>query len=146
MVLLDTKPLTELLLHCMGLKSSYGKELRGALHGLKFRCSSLWPVFTETMYFVYRDLGKRKFSKLLEIAKRCLCDVSEIGLRLHEALEDLEPSFDLADAALLRALKRYPLTVLVSEDRRLVEKARKIGATVLTPWEIITLAPKGGEE
>jgi len=140
-LLLDTKPLLELVLQELGITAIHGQRLHDVIGKLEIRRVSLWPVFTEALYFMYKDLGKRKdFGELLERVKKYLHTIGEVNLSFNEVLDSLEPSFDLADVTLLKALSKDPLLVLVSEDGKLVGKARKMGLQAVTVYELLSLS------
>ena len=135
-LLLDTKPLTRLLLECIGLEE---EAVSRAVALLGLPVASVWPVFTETLYFMGKKLkGRRDKAKLLQNLKRCLQSVGEVAIAFHEAAAKLDEELDIADTTLLQALRKQ-LAILVSEDSKLVGKARKQGLQAVTLYEFLTL-------
>jgi len=143
-LLVDTKPLYSIIAVQLGLKKNleYGEELLRRIEAMKLPLASTWPVFTETLYFIYRDLKKRKdFDSKLEEAKKALKHIKELYISFHTALDKITRDFDIADTALLTLAKKKHATIL-SEDYRLVEKARSMGIPALTPHELLSIAVK----
>ena len=113
---------------------------------MKLPLASTWPVFTETLYFIYRDLKKRKdFSSKLEEVKSILKYVEELDVKFHNVLDKLTGDFDIADTVLLELAKKAPLIIL-SEDYKLVGKARSMGIIAFTPYELLSIAMENGED
>ncbi|MCE4600480.1 MAG: hypothetical protein F7C38_02805 [Desulfurococcales archaeon] len=118
----------------------YGGELSKYLEKMRMPLASTWPVFTETLYFIYRDLKKRRdFNLKLEDIKRIFKSVEELNVEFHKVLDKLTKDFDLADTTLLELAKKTPVT-LITEDYKLVRKARSIGITAFTPYELLSIA------
>lgn len=146
-VLIDTKPLYGIIIAQIGIKRNleYGEELLKYLRKMKLPLASTWPVFTETLYFIYRDLKERKdFDTKLEEIKRILKHVEELDIKFHEILSKLTKDFDIADATLLELAKKAPIVVL-TEDYKLVKKARSMDIIALTPYELLSIAIEGEE-
>lgn len=141
-VLIDTKPLYNIITAQIGMKRNleYGEELLKYLRKMKLPLASTWPVFTEALYFIYRDLKKRKdFDTKLEEIKGILKHVEELDVKFHDVLGKLTKDFDIADVALLELAEKAPVIVL-TEDYKLVKKARSMGIVALTPYELLSIA------
>jgi len=146
--LVDTKPLYNIVVAQIGVRRNigYGEELLKYLRKMGLSLASTWPVFTETLYFIYRDLGRRRdFSSKLEDVKRVLQYVEEINAGFHSVLSRITRDFDIADTALLELAKKVPV-ILLSEDHKLVGKARSMGITALTPYELLSLSIDDGKD
>ncbi|MET1160122.1 MAG: hypothetical protein ABWW65_04095 [Thermoprotei archaeon] len=141
-ILTDTKPLYRLITTWLGLTSDHGyaKYLLEYLNKLGISLASVWPVFTEALYFFYRDhRGRRDFNEKLADLKRILVGVEEISVEFHEVVKHITRDFGLADTALLEAAKRDPLLTILSEDSRLVNRARSMGIRAFTPCELLSI-------
>ncbi len=90
--LIDTKPLYNIVISQLGIetKIKYGDKLLEYLNTTRLPLSSTWPVFTELMYFLYRDLKDRKdFNMILEKIKELLQKVNEVNINFHDVLRKL---------------------------------------------------------
>lgn len=134
--LLDTKPLTKLLFECIGLEDEI---LAPALARLGLKLASVWPVFTETLYFISKRLrGRYDKTLLIHELRKCLDKISELPAAFHDVLGMLDEELEIADATLLYVLQNT-LATLISEDSKLVGKARKKGLQAVTLYEFLSL-------
>jgi hypothetical protein len=140
-LLIDTKPLTVLLRECMGLQEP---RLSKAITLLGLEAASVWPVFTETLYFLGKELKSRHDrQQLVQKLKGCLKGVKEEYIPFHKAAQNLAEDLEIADTTLLqaaesRAAEGQPVTI-VTEDSRLAAKASREGLTALTAWQLLQL-------
>lgn len=141
-LLIDTKPLYDIIIAQIGVRRDleYEEDLLKYLRKMRLPLASTWPVFAETLYFIYRNLkGRKDFDSKLEEVKRVLKYVEELDVRFHNVLNKLTKDFDIADVALLELAEKVPIVIL-TEDYKLVEKARSMGIIALTPYELLSIA------
>ncbi len=53
-------------------------------------------------------------------------------------MKNIKKNFDLADTAIIEVAKENPV-IIITEDSKLVSKARSIGLIALTPYELISM-------